>query len=342
MGSGKIPVKKVNVHVWNIIEDSYQISLQNIRHHSQHIHLGIEILFVIRGEVEVMVNQDSWHLAENDLLLINANDVHSVKGHEDNVVLLLQIPLNSIEQLYQDIYVCYFDCHSSKEDNGLYLLFDQIRQLLAEILIAHYQEQDGSVLEINSLIYKLVTLFIRNFKTTHLGHNRFIELKDDRIRDILTFIEKNYRKQMSLEEIAKRQYLSLYYLSRYFKQAVGVSFSQYVKQTRLKSAVHELLYTDHNIMKVSLNNGFPNVKAFNKAFKEMYNQTPAEYRGLHKKEPFQEVNNISEQYTLVNSPHFLIELSKYISHKDRNVTVKESGGFDGTNQTARRTCSCPG
>jgi YesN/AraC family two-component response regulator len=102
---------------------------------------------------------------------------------------------------------------------------------LAEILIAHYQEQDGSVLEINRLIYKLVTLFIRNFKTTHLGHNRFIELKDDRIRDILTFIEKNYRKQMSLEEIAKRQYLSLYYLSRYFKQAVGVSFSQYVKQT---------------------------------------------------------------------------------------------------------------
>ncbi|MEC0276477.1 AraC family ligand binding domain-containing protein [Peribacillus frigoritolerans] len=187
-----------------VMEDSYQISLQNIRHHSQHIHLGIETSFRNPGEVEVMFNQDSWHLAENDLLLTNANDVHTVKGHEDNVVLLLQIPLTSIEQLYQDIHVCYFDCHSSKEDNGLYLLFDQIRQLLAEILIAHYQEQDGSVLEINSLIYKLVTLLIRNFKTTHLGHNRFIEMKDDRIRDILTFIDKNYRKQMSFEEIAKR------------------------------------------------------------------------------------------------------------------------------------------
>ncbi|WP_181762256.1 helix-turn-helix domain-containing protein [Bacillus sp. B4EP4a] len=308
-----------------VIEDSYLISLQNIRHHSQHIHLGIEILFVIRGEIEVMVNQDSYHLAENDLMLINANDVHTVKGHEDNVVLLLQIPLHSIEQHYPDIHVCYFDCRSSKEDSGLYLLFDQIRQLLAEILIAHYQEQDGSELEINSQIFKLVTLLIRNFKTKHLGQNRFNEMKDERIRDILTFIEKNYRKQMSFEEIAKRQYLSLYYLSRYFKQAVGVSFSQYVKQIRLKSAVHELLYTDHNIMKVSLNNGFPNVKAFNKAFKEMYNQTPTEYRGLHKKEPFQEVNNISEQYTLVNSPHFLIELSKYISQKDQSVKVKESG-----------------
>ncbi|MBO1000883.1 helix-turn-helix domain-containing protein [Bacillus sp. SD075] len=308
-----------------VIEDSYQISLQNIRHHSQHIHLGIEILFVIRGEIEVMVNQDSWHLAENDILLINANDVHAVKGHEDNVVLLLQIPLGSIEPLYPDIHVCYFECRSSKEDSGLYLLFDQIRQFLAGILIAHHQEQDGSELEINSLIYKLVTLLIRNFKTTLLGQDRFIEMKDKRMRDILNFIEKNYRRQMSLEEIAKQQYLSLYYLSRYFKQAVGVSFSQYVKQFRLKSAVHELLYTDDNIMKVSLNNGFPNVKAFNKAFKEMYNQTPGEYRALHKKEPFQEVNNISEQYTLVNSPHFLIEMSKYISQKDQYGMVKESG-----------------
>lgn len=310
-----------------VIEDSYQISLQNIRHYPQRIHLGIEILLIIRGEIEVIVNQHAYHLDENDLLLINANHVHTINGGKDNVVLMLQIPLRLIEQHYQDIHECYFDCHSSKEDNGLYILFDQIRQLLAEILIAHYQKQVGSELEINSLIFKLVTLLIRNFKTAYLGQNRFIEMKDERIKEILGFIEKNYRKPISLEEIANRHYLSLYYLSRYFKETVGVSFSQYLKQTRLKSAVHELLYTDYNIMQVSLNSGFPNVKAFNKAFKEMYNQTPAEYRSLHKKEPSapQEGNHISEQYTLVKSPQFLIELSKYISPKDQNVRLKEPG-----------------
>ena len=75
----------------------------------------------------------------------------------------------------------------------------------------------------------------------------------------------------------------------------------------------------------------------------MYKQTPAEYRVLHKKEPFQEVNNISEQYTLVISPHFLIELSKHISQKDQSVKVKESGvSFSGTYQPAARACSCDG
>ncbi|PTY77598.1 hypothetical protein B5V89_14205 [Heyndrickxia sporothermodurans] len=307
------------------IEESYQISLQNIRHHSQHINLGIEILLVIRGEIEVVVNQDSYHLVENDLLLINANQVHNIKGIEDNVVLLLQIPLRSIERYYQDIHECYFDCYSSKEDHGQYLLFDQIRQLLAEILIAHYQKQDGSELETTSLIYKLVTILIRNFKTTYLQQNQFISMKDERIKAILAYIEKNYRKSISLEEIAKQQYLSLYYLSRYFKQEVGVSFSQYVKQLRLKSAVRELLYTGHTITQVALNNGFPNAKAFNKAFKEIYQQTPAEYRNLHKKEPndIEEVHYVSDQYTLLKSPNFLIEISKYIPSNEKIFTLMD-------------------
>ncbi|WP_342047022.1 helix-turn-helix domain-containing protein [Bacillus sp. OTU530] len=308
-----------------IKDNSYQISLLNIEYYSHHIHLGIEILLVIKGEIEVTVNQHSCHLAENDLLLINANDIRSIKGNKENVVLSLQIPLDLIEPYYPNIHECYFNCNSPKEDNGLYLLFDQIRQLMAKILIAYYQKQDGSEIEIYGLIYQLVTLLIRNFKTTHLGSHQFTDMKDDRIREILAFIEKNYRKPISLEEIAKQRYLSLYYLSRYFKQEVGISFSQYVKNVRLKSAVYELLYTDHNITHISLNNGFPNVKAFNKAFREIYQQTPTEYRSLHKVEPMdvEEVKHETEQYTLLQSPNFLMEISKYISGNEKGTTLME-------------------
>lgn len=308
-----------------IKDNSYQISLLNIEYYSHHIHLGIEILLVIKGEIEVTVNQHSCHLAENDLLLINANDIRSIKGNKENVVLSLQIPLDLIEPYYPNIHECYFNCNSPKEDNGLYLLFDQIRQLIAKILIAYYQKQDGSEIEVYGLIYQLVTLLIRNFKTTHLGSHQFTDMKDDRIREILAFIEKNYRKPISLEEIAKQRYLSLYYLSRYFKQEVGISFSQYVKNVRLKSAVYELLYTGHNITQISLNNGFPNVKAFNKAFKEIYQQTPTEYRSLHKVEPMdvEEVKHETEQYTLLQSPNFLMEISKYISGNEKGTTLME-------------------
>src|SRR5690348_18412525 len=92
-----------------IKDNSYQISLQNIEYSSHHIQLGMEILLVIRGEIELTVNQHFFQLAENDLLLINGNDLRFIKGNKENVVLSLQIPLDLIEPYYPNIHECYFD-----------------------------------------------------------------------------------------------------------------------------------------------------------------------------------------------------------------------------------------
>ncbi|WP_041818710.1 AraC family transcriptional regulator [Heyndrickxia coagulans] len=210
----------------NPIKD-YQISLQNVEYDPPHIGLGIELLLVIKGEMEVTVNQHSCRLSENHLLLINANDIRSMKGNQENVVLSLQIPLEMIEAHYPAIHESRFDCDSSKEDNGMYMFFGQIRQLMAKIFIAHYQQKEGSEIEIYSMIFQIVLILIRNFKTTYLGRHAHTGIKDERMKEILAYIGKNYRKPITLAEIANRHYLSLYYLSRYFKEQVGASFSQF-------------------------------------------------------------------------------------------------------------------
>ncbi|WP_350346312.1 helix-turn-helix domain-containing protein [Heyndrickxia faecalis] len=302
----------------------YQINLQNMEYDPPHIGLGIELLLVIKGELEVTVNQHACHLSENHLLLINANDIRSMKGNKENVVLSLQIPLEMIEAYYPAIHECRFDCDSSNEDNGMYMFFDQIRQLMAKIFIAHYQQKEGSEIEIYSMIFQIVLILIRNFKTTYLGRHAHSRINDERMKEILAYIGKNYRKPITLAEIANRHYLSLYYLSRYFKEQVGESFSQYIKQLRLKSAVRELVYTDHPITRISLNNGFPNVKAFNKAFKEKYRQTPSEYRRLHQIELSDTEEDCGKKKsTLLTSPQFFMEVSKYISEREKSTMLTE-------------------
>ncbi len=49
---------------------SYQISFHNIQYYSKHVYFGIEILLVISGEIEVKVNQQTYRLIENDLLIV--------------------------------------------------------------------------------------------------------------------------------------------------------------------------------------------------------------------------------------------------------------------------------
>jgi hypothetical protein len=39
-----------------------------------------------------------------------------------------------------------------------------------------------------------------------------------------------------------------------------------------------LMYTDIPVIKIAMNNGFASVAAFNKVFKETYQETPSAYR----------------------------------------------------------------
>ena len=112
---------------------------------------------------------------------------------------------------------------------------------------------------------------------------------------------------ITLEDIAKKAYLSTAYLSRYFKQKMGMGFSRFLMNIRLKHSVKELLYTNDTISQISMKNGFANTKSFTSLFKEMYGVTPHAYRENHAEEQIDSVQSyqIEDAETLINSPEIL-------------------------------------
>ena len=57
---------------------------------SRHWHRSLELLLVLEGEVELVVDYDSWRLQTDDLILINANSMHALRS-KDAVLLAVQI-----------------------------------------------------------------------------------------------------------------------------------------------------------------------------------------------------------------------------------------------------------
>ena len=57
-----------------------------------------------------------------------------------------------------------------------------------------------------------------------------------------------------------------------------MSFLKLLNNIRLDKAVSELLYSDKSVIKIAMDNGFPNLASFNRVFRESYQLTPAEYR----------------------------------------------------------------
>ncbi len=59
---------------------------------------------------------------------------------------------------------------------------------------------------------------------------------------------------------------------------MGIGFSRYLMNIRLKRAMKELLYTVDSISQIAMNTGFPNTKTFSTIFKEVYGMTPHVYQ----------------------------------------------------------------
>ena len=65
---------------------------------------------------------------------------------------------------------------------------------------------------------------------------------------------------------------------RYFKENMGTSFVDYLRDYRLTMAARLLLVSDDTVLSIAEEVGFDNLSYFNRAFKKKYGVTPREYR----------------------------------------------------------------
>lgn len=101
--------------------------------------------------------------------------------------------------------------------------------------------------------------------------------KDPRMIEIMNYIQANYI-DVTLEDLAKKFYLSKPYLSKYIKEKSGMTFGEFVKKIRMKKARALLKSSNMTVENIALSVGYQNVEHFNRLFKKAYNMTPMQFR----------------------------------------------------------------
>ena len=100
-----------------------------------------------------------------------------------------------------------------------------------------------------------------------------------RIHKVQDYIEKNYDKNLSTEELADIAGFSKYHFNRIFKSVLQESLSHYVNRLRLEHAEFMLTYReDMNITDIALELGYTDSAVFSRAFRNYYGMSPASYR----------------------------------------------------------------
>jgi two-component system response regulator YesN len=98
------------------------------------------------------------------------------------------------------------------------------------------------------------------------------------IMQIKNYISKNYTAEIKLETIACELGISKYYLSRLFKEKVGISLSEYKHHFRISRARKLLETTNLKVYEVAMQVGYMNEYYFSTTFKRIVGLPPVEYK----------------------------------------------------------------
>ncbi|MDU7710470.1 MAG: helix-turn-helix domain-containing protein, partial [Clostridium sp.] len=101
--------------------------------------------------------------------------------------------------------------------------------------------------------------------------------KDERLLEITNYIYANY-KDVTLDDLSEKFFLSKPYLSKYIKEKSGMTFGDILKKVRMKKARSMLKSSNTTVESIAESVGYQNVEHFNRVFKKMYNMTPVQFR----------------------------------------------------------------
>ncbi|SDC41479.1 two component transcriptional regulator, AraC family [Pelagirhabdus alkalitolerans] len=93
-----------------------------------------------------------------------------------------------------------------------------------------------------------------------------------------SYIDHHYHEGITLEEAADQAGLSMYYVSKLFKERFGKSFIQYVTERRITEAKDLLSHTKQSLKEIALDLGYKDPNYFSRVFKKETGMSPSEYR----------------------------------------------------------------
>lgn len=306
----------------NILKDKdiMDFEFQITRTELTHLHQSIELLYILEGDITVMVGENTYQAKPEDIIVINANKKHSY--HADGEILLayFEIDFSQLCSILGTSQLLFW-CNSVVDKNTA---FEELRGIMKQIFNQYFNKSDQGALVLKSYYYQMLKVLAENFQVGS-KYARFINRRDsteDRQEKIANYIAANYAKRISLKEMADYLYMSVPYLSKYIKKQFGMNFSEYISDVRLFHAVDDLLYTDQTITNIAVDNGFAGTNAFNELFKKRYESTPTEYRKRMRRNRENTVNieevSIEEKIRRINA------YLKGTSYEETKILRKEN------------------
>ena len=153
-------------------------------------------------------------------------------------------------------------------------IFDRVKDLLVEIYnkgVFFEKKVEAIIMDILISIFREVT----DIKTEKRTEDPL--RKDVIIYNVVNYINSS-NKLITLKDISTKFFYDYNYISRNFKQFMGVGLRDYLYDIRLNKAKHLLDSTDKSVTEISKLLGYSCIHSFSRSFKNKFGLSPQSYK----------------------------------------------------------------
>ena len=245
-----------------------------------HFHDFDKIVLLISGGVDYAVEDKVYRLRPWDVLLVRHHMIHKalIDKSEPYERIIIYLDRKYFDRVMPGAGL--LDCFERAGKTGCHLLAPDAgqREGLMAALDAYERsltdEEFGAQAMRDTLMMQLL---IRINRIASAAPERPDVRLDPKIEDTLSYINENLSRELTVDALAARVYLSRYHFMRLFKAQTGSTVHAYVRQKRLLYAAR-LIREGINANKAAADSGFADYSSFHRAFRESFGMSPGELK----------------------------------------------------------------
>ena len=231
-------------------------------------HHNIEIQLCCEGSGYVILNGVKTEIGVGDIVAVNCNTIHFT-GTDDCIKYHCIIIDNDFCQN------AGIDCSDIQFEN----VFKNpaIMNSIIET-VQTYKNTDDICYKarLQCLILKIL-IEIRTYHTKSISVSKYDSKYFKGVKDAIIYIQRNYDKKITLEELSKETYIDKFSLSKKFKEFTGITIVNYINNYRCKMALL-MIQKGEQINNAARICGFNNISFFTKTFKKYTGNLPSFYK----------------------------------------------------------------
>lgn len=266
------------------------VSLETIQSYEHgsflwHWHPEIELTWIVSGEIEYRVNEQTYYLKEGEGIFGNSGTLHSgymkdlqectylsitfhprfLYGYEHSILQSKYVEFITSNELWASL-------HLSPQVSWQ----KEVLETMKEIHETWNQSADDYELQIHILLMKIWQKFYNYYSALPESKNKSTQHLQ-RLREIISYLQLNYDQDISLDDVATAVNICKSECCRFFKKHMQMTIFDYVLLLRIQNSL-PLLQKHESITEVARMVGFSSPSYYTQIFKRYMKCTPREYK----------------------------------------------------------------